>query len=898
MNKFGKTGFHYLINKDLLPMSASIPVILPKNKVLRFFLRPLYSFVNFVKSSILSLLIIGIILGLTSEMDQAKTMLVAMLEPSSGDFFTQRLSLLICFIALSILAIGISHFPIYIYYAGNLNGSKDFISYTKETPYKKGPLSWIRVFRYQLRETIQLSGDLQKTYTKDWIVNILRNFLGLGIFSVWMWFILWTFEPNFIFYDTAVSAEFCRIFSIVLGAIPYLTFLLIRIQFRPNSEKSEPSESLLRFIGKTHMIFFILTIASTIYSVFLINFSQFGYFVLTITCFVTSMNYVFFRLSRPRILAVIRSLRKEKNKKQSLAYRLNGITLIFTYSEKYLGLFVVSFVVSCILVFYFTLASFLNLPLPNSLVIVFVFLYFYFYAFSIIFKYYFVKYSIARKEYEKNKRVLSLSTPFYKLLTGALILFGLLQIIGLATNFEKNENSLTLIDANSKSRLDINSFLDKKNALLKSNNSDTVYFVVSQGGGLKGNLWTLNVLDELNKRTNNKFIQNTLVFSGASGGTIGLSLYTDIFGSVDRSKISSTIDEIGKTDYVSRDVAMLFGIDIARSTFPWNLSESPQDRSYYNMLEYINIIHKSNYSNIPKVTYQEYWSELFEDSHYQLPILLVNAACTDGRRGIFCSVSDPNEFDSIFHFAHNLNQFNNHEGELKSIPFYEAVSTTNRFPLVAPVAKIEGVGHFMDAGAIDNSGILSAWDMYQFLRYKKDSEVLQNRVTVFVEITNGKTSFINHIMKEFHEKYGFKIITNEHETNSLVANINTGLNLDKIPGYLHEFLKGQDAFRSDFVHREICLPQKVSIEDVETTYFKGEIMNEVYRDSLIAFLKEINDGIITETEEQKIGFMENWKCYEPALSRHMSRSNLKYFASQRNNIYPQFLGKNDYLKAD
>ncbi|MCH2225750.1 MAG: hypothetical protein MK066_13350, partial [Crocinitomicaceae bacterium] len=55
-------------------------------------------------------------------------------------------------------------------------------------------------------------------------------------------------------------------------------------------------------------------------------------------------------------------------------------------------------------------------------------------------------------------------------------------------------------------------------------------------------------------------------------------------------------------------------------------------------------------------------------------------------------------------------------GNEASIPFYQAVSTTNRFPIFSPVAKIKGAGHFIDAGAIDNSGILGCWDMYLFLR--------------------------------------------------------------------------------------------------------------------------------------------------------------------------------------
>ena len=75
---------------------------------------------NFVKSSALSLIVLALILGLLLKMDQALTLLVEMMENPG-----LKIDLLISLSMISALALALSHYPIYTYYAANLNGSGD-----------------------------------------------------------------------------------------------------------------------------------------------------------------------------------------------------------------------------------------------------------------------------------------------------------------------------------------------------------------------------------------------------------------------------------------------------------------------------------------------------------------------------------------------------------------------------------------------------------------------------------------------------------------------------------------------------------------------------------------------------------------------------------------------------
>ena len=120
----------------------------------------------------------------------------------------------------------------------------------------------------------------------------------------------------------------------------------------------------------------------------------------------------------------------------------------------------------------------------------------------------------------------------------------------------------------------------------------------------------------------------------------------------------------------------------------------------------------------------------------------MNTAGTKGSRGILWSVK-PNDFEAIFPFAENLATINND----KTLPYYQAVSTTNRFPVFSPAAKIPGYGHYIDAGAIDNSGLLGCLDLHQYLL--RNPDLLPYKKIAYIEIINSKSLYINYLVEKF-----------------------------------------------------------------------------------------------------------------------------------------------------
>ena len=314
---------------------------------------------------------------------------------------------------------------------------------------------------------------------------------------------------------------------------------------------------------------------------------------------------------------------------------------------------------------------------------------------------------------------------------------------------------------------------------------------------------------------------------------------------------------------------MLFGLDAIRLAYPFNQIPNSNDRSYYGMVKYQNLILSKKTTALSVIPFKTYW-HMLQKSGNHLPALIMNSAATNGQRGIFCTMNT-NEFDSIFPYSKNLSELHLRDGGLGAISFYEAISTTNRFPIFSPVAKIKGYGHFIDAGAIDNSGILGNWDLYLHLRQKG---VLNGKLVVFVDIENSKTGYAEKLLQDFLRTESEYLLKEENEKSALIANLTTGLSLSKIPGYLNDFMKNYSHNREKLEYMPVFLPHKIKVEDIESV-IDGEILGDL-RGRLAKFLEIHNREILKQTESAS-GFWDEWTSYEPVLSRQLSNSNNVYF---------------------
>lgn len=820
------------------------------------------AFKKFGKSSYLSLLFLAVILVLVQSLDQANTLLVDMLE-------VDKWSLMFCFAVISIFAAVLSHYPRYIYYAENINDSRD--------DHQWYAYKW---FGYALFTFSKIDGN----YQQDYKAKYFRHCLGLVIYIIWHYYIYQTFYPKFVvggenMIELAKTVMF--VFSIVPAII--LIFLLDAFdtfQSGLNNASSTATKTVIKqkrrkyyTLGVTTLLIvialvIILGLCIVIFSAFNMN----GYLLLQTFTFVLAIMYVLFRVFRVYVRVPYPRLRFISN------------------SVGYLRFYFVCALVLILFLIYSNIAVLLDWQQANAMLILLSVFFIIYYTIACLLKYFFMI-SIFRVQKDaliKNQKVtpkgylnnadidkknrkhlvpLGKQEAFSKRrgLIGSLITIITIVLCIISYFSEAGIHELEVYDTvHGEDVVSIDAFKDK----LKERTDLPFFYVASHGGGLKANIWTMKVLNEIQEKSKGRFLNQTVSFSGASGGMMGLSLYSILYGQFgdDYKGAGARINKVAQENFASKDIAFTFGADLIRKLYPFSKIGTYRDRSYYSMVTYRNILENKSLKLLDSLSFKAYWKKnVFNNKNQYFPSLIVNTAKTNGKRGVFYSIDYPKD-DNIFLNSDKLSQLHN-----GSIAYYEAISSTNRFPALSPAAKIKSYGHYIDAGAIDNSGLLSSLDLYNYL--KKDT-ILANKRTVFVEIMNGRSNYIRYLIRKFKKEKGvFNFEIEEKEQDNIVADLKTGLNLDKIPNYLSDFLESWSEKDSLITYVPVYLPFQISLKEVEN-YIGGELddSSKVYHE-LDYFLK-------IENAKVKRGIKDDghvWETYEPTLARHLSKSTIEYY---------------------
>ncbi|WP_152604853.1 hypothetical protein [Psychroserpens jangbogonensis] len=803
----------------------------------------------------------GIILLLVQALEQANTLLVDMIE-------NDKTSLLLCFVVISVFASVLSHYPRYIYYAEDINDSRD--------DHKWYAYKW-------LGYAIFVFSKIDQKYKQDFKAKFFRQCLGLVIFIIWHYYIYQTFYPKL--YFSGLDVSMIQFGTLVFSIIPPAILILLLDSFDKYQDKllainsdqalADIKAQKLKFVTKgvnallvciALVIIFGWVIAGTL------EFSLYGYWLLQGFTFLLALLYVLFRVFRV------------------YAKTVNFDRYYFLSSSVgYLRYYFVFFVVVILFLIYSNLAVFYNWKLSNAMLILLSFFFISYYSIACLVKYFFmlVIFKTQKEDLDKNpyvteknylyssgvlpenrKNFVSLDNQKAFAIRRRLIAsITTLIIVVICIVSYSSETQIHELEAfktvENEAVLNMEDFKDS----LRYRTDKPLFFVAAHGGGLKANIWTMKVLNEIQKQTEGGFLDQTISFSGASGGMMGLSLYSVLGGEYndDFNAIGLKIDTVAKENFASKDLALTFGYDFVRKMYPFSEIGKFRDRSYFSMVTYRNILEGETSMTLDPLSFNSYWkTNIFDNKRGYFPSLIVNTAKTNGRRGVFYSVKYPKD-STVFYNSDNLSQL----GNGRSIAYYEAVSSTNRFPALSPAAKIKGYGHYIDAGALDNSGLLSSLDLHNYLL--KDS-TLNKTKKVFVEIINGRNNYIWYLVQKFKSENKITHFNiDEVEQDNIVADLKTGFNLDKIPNYLGDLLRdwSKDPL-IDYV--PIYLPFQIEYDEV-LTFLGGNLIDKSQKDALKAFL-------IRENAEVKKYLNDNdfeWKTYEPTLARHLSESTITYY---------------------
>lgn len=261
---------------------------------------------------------------------------------------------------------------------------------------------------------------------------------------------------------------------------------------------------------------------------------------------------------------------------------------------------------------------------------------------------------------------------------------------------------------------------DRRQEILNSSEEDPfpIILVSSEGGGSRAGLWTFLVQSYLFDKDKDYFEKYLFSLSGASGGGVGNNMfYTQAYELLENpSATPLKLTEKNKdsllyraslvynNDYLSSSVAGLLGRDSFLSITGLPLGFDDRGKILENEWEkeYANVFNRTKEGSLG-AAYLDIMPKK-GDHKYIRPIVITSVThLQSGQRYIISPVNVEKDSFNMNVFPDLLKKYQKiHPGQM--IKRSTAMSMNARFPYLSPVARIDSVGQFGDAGYYNNIG--------------------------------------------------------------------------------------------------------------------------------------------------------------------------------------------------
>lgn len=402
--------------------------------------------------------------------------------------------------------------------------------------------------------------------------------------------------------------------------------------------------------------------------------------------------------------------------------------------------------------------------------------------------------------------------------------------------------------------VDLDAYLTR----FQNGQTEPLYQLSAYGGGLKADVWTLLLFDEFDRRTNRTFFERTISMSGVSGGALGIANYAALYhkhGQDRETRMAESIDAVGRFNHLSIDLISVFGRDFVRELDPWREFDG-EDRSYQAMKRYAEITYLGEFDS---ASFRSHWKEIYDGADGKFPAIAINTSARNGFQGVAFSIETNGEHNEIF--PGGINILDNRIDDRMSLTYYGAASTTNRFPVFSPTARVEGLGHFIDGGAFDNSGVISTNGITDYLINKAIVDTSQVSLR-HVIINNSKVDFVRRTFEKFLVE-GLE----EGEAGELSTLASSALSLDKVPNY------AENADELETIY--LMLPYRVEYQDVVSAFGGEPLANPRL---IMDLIEENNEKISEALKKAEIAsiYDTSWGVVEPPLGRLMCEPTIAY----------------------
>ncbi len=323
------------------------------------------------------------------------------------------------------------------------------------------------------------------------------------------------------------------------------------------------------------------------------------------------------------------------------------------------------------------------------------------------------------------------------------------------------------------------------------------------GGGLKATYWTFHLLQELEKQTNKKLFDHTVLMTGASGGMIGAAYFRELYL---RSKTHEKVNYLDTVYLEDAGKDLLNGMATSIATndifYPWQ-TFNYKGLSYKKDRAYMfdkKLNENTNYTMDKLMSaYKK------PEQSAMIPMMIVGATIINDQRFLFFSPQSVSYLikpyiknskgyvDDMSTDAVEFNRFFKDKGA-GNLNFIDALRTNATYPYIMPAVYLPTNPEIkaMDAGIRENSGLAVSTRFYSvfkewidantsgviFITLRVDNKLrefdVNEKQTYLSELLSPVGSIFNNfiLLQDYNSDVSLAYLENSSSTDINVLNFN------------------------------------------------------------------------------------------------------------------------------
>lgn len=288
----------------------------------------------------------------------------------------------------------------------------------------------------------------------------------------------------------------------------------------------------------------------------------------------------------------------------------------------------------------------------------------------------------------------------------------------------------------------------KRNQKFSPNKKPKLILINISGGGLRASVWSMEVLQELEKGTNGEFFRQSQLITGASGGMIGATYYRELYR---QQQLDSSIVTTSKrhTEQLGEDLLNPLAFGIATTDFLFRY-KTFEDGNYTYTKDRGYSFEQKLIKNLGGTFKNKRLGDYYKDEFLgNIPMMIYSpSVVNDGRRLLispqkisYLSFNKDTNYVSTYSSMENI-EFTKLFG--KNDPYNLSITSAMRmsatFPYILPMVTMptDPPIELMDAGIRDNYGLKTSLD---YLRVYKNWISTNTSGVILVQIRDKQKDF-------------------------------------------------------------------------------------------------------------------------------------------------------------